>query len=163
MSRSRTIGVDVRMWSHPGIGRYLRELVPRLDAALGERLRLFSAQGERDPFIQSRARRIETRSGIYTTGEQMEMALKGLRLGLLHVPHFNIPVLRQGKLVVTVHDLIYLHDAQASRSRWGRDYVRFLFKVIERKASAVRVVCPVTTCPNAICVLPSHTCAKPAS
>jgi len=62
----------------------------------------------------------------------------------LHVPHFNIPIFFKKKLVVTVHDLIYLHDPRASGSKFGRAYVTFLLKQIAQKASAVITVSEYT-------------------
>ena len=65
---------------------------------------------------------------------------KARSLDLLHVPHFNIPVLLKTKLVVTIHDLIYLHEPGASKSFFGKAYVAWLLKTIEKKASAVIAV-----------------------
>lgn len=45
----------------------------------------------------------------YTVAEQIIMpkVFNQEKLDLLHVPHFNIPLLYQGKLVVTIHDLLW--------------------------------------------------------
>src|SRR3989344_4582776 len=48
----------------------------------------------------------------YSFGEQISVLLALLKIkpDVLHVPHFNIPVLWNGKLVVTIHDLIKIHS-----------------------------------------------------
>ena len=147
MKNSGKIGIDIRLWSHPGIGRYLRELV----GAMGNRRNFedFHFLGYQKDLELLRMKKAgvscqKVTSGIYSVAEQWEMARRAESLPLLHVPHFNIPVCRQGKLVVTVHDLIYLHDAAASKSRWGKPYVEFLFREIQKKASAILAVSEYT-------------------
>ncbi|HSX19006.1 MAG TPA: glycosyltransferase family 1 protein, partial [Candidatus Saccharimonadales bacterium] len=45
----------------------------------------------------------------YSLQEQYKMAgiFKVQNLDLLHVPHFNVPIMYRGKFVVTIHDLIH--------------------------------------------------------
>src|SRR3990167_6930230 len=38
------------------------------------------------------------------------------KLDILHIPHFNVPILYRGKFVVTIHDLIHKHFNQNSTS-----------------------------------------------
>jgi len=87
---------------------------------------------------------IEANSKIYSLAEQWEIPRKSNSLDLLHVPHFNIPVFLKKKLVVTVHDLIYLHEPDASRSKFGKAYVTWLLKMIRKKAAAVIAVSEYT-------------------
>ena len=145
------IGIDARMWSHPGIGRYIRELSRELVA--GARGVEFSFIGNPKPiqdffsvaeYPGPAPSYIEAHSKVYSLSEQWEISKKASGLDLLHVPHFNIPVLSRKKLVVTVHDLIYLHEPDASRSRFGGAYTAWLLKVIEKKASAVITVSEYT-------------------
>lgn len=141
------IAFDARMWSHPGIGRYIREL-------LGALIRL-----EKKPALclLGRSKELgamfmpatgfsirEASSGIYGLAEQLEIPRLARGMGLLHVPHFNVPLLTSAKLVVTVHDLTYLHGSEALKSRSGRAYVRFLFRFIARNAAAIITVSEYT-------------------
>ena len=139
-----TVGIDARLWPHPGIGRYLRELSFRLAAAKERPALCFFGDGRMREELGSRAgERVDFRcagSGIYIAAEQMEIAWLARGSDLLHVPHFNIPVLCPKKMAVTVHDLIYVRDARASRSRFGPAYARWLFSQIARKADAVLAV-----------------------
>ena len=87
---------------------------------------------------------LRSASKPYSLREQWELFNFSRRHDLLHVPHFNIPVFGAKKLVVTVHDLIYLKDKRYSASGLGRAYVRMMFKKIEKKADAVLTVSEYT-------------------
>ena len=83
-------------------------------------------------------------SSIYGPHEQWELFSFSRGLDLLHSPHFNVPVLGAKKMVVTVHDLIYLKDARFSGSRFTQTYVNYMFNVIEKRADAVLTVSEFT-------------------
>lgn len=144
-----SIGLDVRMWGHPGIGRYIRELSKELIRQPSEyRLTFLGEAPAAEALAGGRAdgRFIfkKTRSAIYSLSEQMEILRQADALDLLHVPHFNIPVFFNKKLVVTVHDLIYLHEPGASRSIFGKVYADYFFKMIQKKAAAIITVSEFT-------------------
>ncbi|MBI3252158.1 MAG: glycosyltransferase family 4 protein [Candidatus Omnitrophica bacterium] len=140
----KTVAVDARMWRHPGIGRYLRELSTRL---VSQKARYFfhflgdealTAELPRVPgapwgFTAARA-------PIYGAAEQFEIPAKSAGFDLLHVPHFNAPLFFPKKLAVTVHDLIYLRNAGASRFGLGALYARRLLNHIQKKASIIFTV-----------------------
>ncbi len=133
----------MRMCGHPGIGRYIRELADAmvLDDLSGLELVFMGYTLRARPAGVSYKK---LRSGIYSLSEQCELPLKSAGIDLLHVPHFNVPVLWPKRMVATVHDLIYFHDPIASRSRFGRAYTAFLMKTIARKASRVITVSQYT-------------------
>lgn len=144
-----SVGIDVRMWRHPGIGRYIRELVSELssDAACAFSFTWVGHGGDRASVVKKTQRQPAFRevfSPIYSLSEQWEIPWKTGNLDLLHVPHFNVPVLRKKKWVVTVHDLTYVHDAKASGHRLGQFYAKRLFKIIERSAAAILTVSQAT-------------------
>ena len=126
--KKRKIGIDARMWGHPGIGRYLRELSGAMAAEPFEH-ELF--------YIRGRAK-------IYGLAEQWEIPWKARHFDLLHVPHFNIPVLFNGKLVVTIHDLTYFHSPEVSKSPLAKLYVTWLLRTIRKKARAILAVSEYT-------------------
>lgn len=145
--KNKTIGLDARLWKHPGIGRYVRELSWEMARCLeSEKLILLGDPAPIHDFFSSRQGSssaptcIETHSKIYSLQEQWQMPGKAASLDLLHVPHFNIPVFLRTKLVVTIHDLIYLHEPGALKSHLGKPYVAWLLKMIEKKAAAVFAV-----------------------
>ncbi len=143
----KQIGIDVRMWSHPGIGRYIRELVRELvPLAPDMKFCFFGATDHRDPLLrlapQSEFR--QASSPIYSISEQWEIPRQAQGLDLLHVPHFNAPFFSKTKLVVTVHDLIYLYPRSHTLSFLGQAYVRALFQRIVKKAGAILTVSEFT-------------------
>ena len=141
-----SLALDVRMWNHPGIGRYIRELSQEL--LQSNRDFHFHFLGPKASFacpeFQGQAQFVEVKSPIYSVSEQIEIYSKASPFDILHTPHFNIPVLRNKKLAVTIHDLIYLHDATASKSKLGRAYAEFLFKSVVQKAAVVLTVSQYT-------------------
>ena len=44
------------------------------------------------------------------------------KLDLFHMPHFDVPYLYAGRLVVTVHDLIHIHFPEYSTKPFSRAY-----------------------------------------
>ncbi len=137
------VAIDARMWDHPGIGRYIRELTKQPRYRSFENKIYFLGYprfkneilgvGSSDAFK-------EVSSRIYGLAEQFEIPRKTRGINLLHVPHFNVPLLFQGKLVATVHDLIYLRAENTLPSGAGRAYIRFLLNHIAKKAAAVITV-----------------------
>src|ERR1700733_16338856 len=47
-------------------------------------------------------------TAIYTLREQWDIPRAARACDLLHVPHYNAPLLYRGRLVVTIHDLIHI-------------------------------------------------------
>ncbi len=134
------------MWKHAGIGRYVSELSAALiQEDFGIDFTFLSGPNFEGSLqraaASSRCSKFQrTFSGIYGPAEQFEIPFRSLGADLLHVPHFNVPFFSPGKLVTTVHDLIYLRDPQALRSGLGRAYASWLFKGVEKRACAVIVV-----------------------
>lgn len=143
----KTVGVDLRLWSHPGIGRYIRELFPAMlrleDPARFSFLTLKDDEKE----VRERLGSVtlaRARSRIYSVSEQAELTAFSGRVELLHVPHFNAPLVCRARLVSTVHDLIYLKDRRFSGSLAGKIYVRAMLSGVARNASAIIAVSDFT-------------------
>lgn len=117
-SKLYVIGIDCRLGglAHAGIGRYILNLVGRV-ALLRPQWQwklLVTSQAQAAELIPNPAAYpnvecIETPYRHYTVAEQwyLPSILSSLKLDLLHVPHFNVPLLYKGKLVVTIHDLLW--------------------------------------------------------
>lgn len=131
MGQGLPIAVDVRMRQHPGIGRYIRELTHAMVEIQG---------ADSFHFLDYP----KLKSKIYSLAEQWELSFSVGPCQLLHTPHFNIPLFFTGKQVATVHDLTYLHDKKASKSRLGPAYAEFLIRNITQKAVAVLTVSEYT-------------------
>ncbi len=126
------VAIDARMAAHSGIGTYIRELVRAL--------------ADLDPPVTAIA--LGPGEGlsapIYGLREQLQVLRAFARLrpppDLLHVPHYNAPLLFRGTLVVTVHDLIHLRLPRLARRAGASLYARAM---IPRVCARARVViCP---------------------
>jgi glycosyltransferase involved in cell wall biosynthesis len=108
------IGIDVRMWSESGIGRYIRNLVANLiliDSK--DQFVLFGLSKDRAEvesiIVHSTARFVTADFRWYTLAEQLYFPslLNREKLDLVHFPHFNVPLGYFGRYVVTIHDLTH--------------------------------------------------------
>lgn len=104
------IGIDARLYASSGIGRYIRNLIRELEGIdTSNEYIIFINKADNEKYRPSvpNFKKWIVDSEWYTFSEQFDM-LKDFyqaRLDLLHVPHFNVPVLYPRKFVVTVHDL----------------------------------------------------------
>jgi len=105
------IGIDARMINASGIGRYTKNLLielQRLDKDNQYFIFLLPADFEKLKF-SANFQKVLADFKWYGLDEQRKFPpiLKKYNLDLLHVPHFNIPLMYPGKIVVTVHDMIH--------------------------------------------------------
>ena len=109
------IGIDGRIWgsSGRGVGRYVQNLVENLEKVdKKNEYVIFLRQGSFNLY-QPRSKNFKkVLADIPWYGAEEQIALPALfsqeNLDLLHVPHFNVPLLYRGKMVVTIHDLTML-------------------------------------------------------
>ncbi len=136
------IGFDARMITHPGIGRYIGCLLPELVRQAPEhKFVVFGDPGKLGEV--SRAGNIQVSSWdvpIYSVWEQIPPFRSFADIDLLHVPHFNIPLLFRKKMVVTIHDLIYLLLPEAVSSPMAKHYASFMINSALKKAERVITV-----------------------
>ncbi|MBI3384767.1 glycosyltransferase family 4 protein [Candidatus Gottesmanbacteria bacterium] len=114
------IGVDARMYGlkHAGIGRYVECLIKGLllgndsnDYVLLVRSAEYGSIKKQVLSIKSikAPKIIIAEARHYTVKEQLLIPyiLEKEKLDLVHFPHFNVPLLYQGRFVVTIHDLLW--------------------------------------------------------
>ena len=142
MTAPGMVVLDTRMFCHPGIGRYVRELSAALLKIAPVETFTFLAPFAAVPGLSgSGAVNIRpTQSRIYSVAEQLEMPRVARGTRLFHAPHFNFPLFWKGKLVVTIHDLIYLRHRESLASPTKRVVARFLIGAACRKADALIAV-----------------------
>lgn len=126
------IGIDARLYGleHAGLGRYVMKLI---DEVLKQDRKndyvLFLKPSHADEFRgRKRVKVVTTNIPIYSVAEQVVLPLIFGRedLDLLHVPHFNAPLLYQGKMILTIHDLIK-HDSKGPSTTTKKQWL-YLFK-----------------------------------
>ncbi len=118
------IGIDARLSGakHAGIGRYTQNLIREL---LRENKKytfvcFFYDQTQADEVLGEYSKNKTVRVIItpikhYSFAEQKELPklFASENLDLLHVPHFNIPIFYKGKIIITIHDLLW-HEYKGS-------------------------------------------------
>ncbi len=151
------IGIDCRLagTKHAGIGRYIANLLQELiteknihwvlffydnqqaESVLGNQLKATNVSVEYVPVKH------------YTFSEQIKLPkiFANKELDLLHVPHFNIPVFYQGRMVVTIHDLLWHHHRglQVTTLPSGQYWLKYFFyRTVTRQAvfKAAKVLVP---------------------
>lgn len=107
------IGFDARMITHPGIGRYIRNLVRGLAETKGQaEFTLYGDPGQLTEFGMCSIQEYHAR--IYSMQELFFSPFSGNQFDIIHVPNFNAPYKKHKPLIVTIHDLIYLKFPRSS-------------------------------------------------
>lgn len=139
---NRHVAIDVRMARDSGIGTYIRHILPPIMAArpewaftlLGRRREIEALGWATLPNVAVR----DCSSRIYTIGEQVELTRKSpASLDLFWSPHYNIPLLHRGPLLVTVHDVLHLAKPEYLRNPVKRAYARGMFEAVQRRATRI--------------------------
>lgn len=127
---------DARMIDHPGIGRYIRCLLPLIAQDRSVDLYILGNRSKINKCLGSSAKIIDFDYPIYSVQEQIGfMRLKGM--DVLHVPHYNIPLFAKSNLVVTIHDIIHIMYPQGAKNRLGSLYMKFMIGHALGLASAI--------------------------
>lgn len=119
-TESKKIGIDVRLWSETGIGRYIRNLIAGLGNIDKENEYVLFAKADDQQAIKrvlSTVKHKEHFSIItcdikwHSVNEQFEFPklLNKYKLDVVHFPYFSVPVFYNKPFIVTVHDLIINH------------------------------------------------------
>lgn len=111
----KRIGIDCRLAGrqHAGIGRYIENLVTRCVKKRDiQWVLFFHDERQAQEILPGKivnVRRVYVSVKHYSCQEQFVMPWIFLKekLDLLHIPHFNIPLLYPKKMVVTIHDLLW--------------------------------------------------------
>ena len=94
-----TVAIDARYDPETGVGRYVTEL-----------RRVLRQGGRRRYFFLERSGKgagvVTVRSKPFSLSEQLEvpLLLAAARPRVLHVPHFLVPILWPGSVIVTIQD-----------------------------------------------------------
>jgi glycosyltransferase involved in cell wall biosynthesis len=127
------------MLSFSGIGTYLMSLLTHLASIESEfEFEAICPAPELVRHLPSgRFRFVESRAPIYSLREQWEVARLARRARLLHCPHYNIPRIHRGKLVVTIHDLSHLLFPEFLPNRSAYLYARFMIGAAVKRATKI--------------------------
>lgn len=118
------IFLDCRMIKMSGIGRYIENIIKNNIykeniIGLGDKSEIDSVEKIKDT--------ITFDSKIYGIKEQINYPYKELKKAdLLHVPHYNIPIMYRGKLITTIHDITHILFPQYLPNKFAFYYARFM-------------------------------------
>ncbi len=134
------IGIDARLWSETGVGRYIRNLVKELQVTdKKNEYILFVRKADYDK-VNNQISNDKFKIKIadirwHTIDEQLKLPviLNEETLDLVHFPYFSVPVRYNRPFVITIHDLILNHFPTGKAStlptylyqlkRFGYNYV----------------------------------------
>jgi glycosyltransferase involved in cell wall biosynthesis len=129
------IAIDARFYGteNAGLGRYTKNLIENLvkiDNKNTYFLILNSDHFKNIGKLPKNFNKVEFNVRHYSVSEQLEMPtiLKNLSVDLVHIPHFNIPVLYNEKILCTIHDLT-MHKSRG-KSATTQGTIKYLFKRI---------------------------------
>ena len=155
MSVNKTfrIGFDARLAGrkHAGIGRYSENLILKLIelAAKNNQVKVkfviffFDTEQAKEVlgqfFNHPNVEVVITNIKHYGLQEQLVLPkfYKKAQLDLLYVPHWNVPIFYRGKLIVTIHDLLWHEQkgTQATTLKAWQYFVKYLiYKYVSKQA-----------------------------
>lgn len=156
----KRIGIDARLYSQTGVGRYIRNLLENLSTLSTDNEYVVFVNDEDWKDIQYLKmafifKKINVR--WHSIQEQLEMPLLlwKERLDLLHVPYFNVPLLCPVPFIVTIHDLTILtHSTGRASTLPGPLYSlkHFVYKRVLSHAvhNACHIIVPSYTVKDSI-------------
>jgi glycosyltransferase involved in cell wall biosynthesis len=144
-----TVAIDLRMYGLSGIGRYLQSVIPEvLPQINSDQIVVFGdieALRREDWAHDTRVKLHDERAAIFSAREQLNaLSKKYMNADVLWSPQYNVPMLRRGKLVVTIHDLCQLAHPETLGSNLQRFYARMLISRAVRQADAILCVSEFT-------------------
>ncbi|MBI4971314.1 MAG: glycosyltransferase family 4 protein [Candidatus Omnitrophica bacterium] len=141
------IGFDARMIAHSGIGTYIRSLLEEM-LPLGKNhdFTLFGPEHllQNFGFQNKNVHIIHTEQPIYSIQEQLFHPVLKEKFHIFHAPHYNIPILYRGKMVVTIHDVNHLVMPEFLTNRLAYPYAKFMINKAYHQAKSVICVSNAT-------------------
>lgn len=108
------IGIDARLYTQTGVGRYLRNLIDHLQVIDTENEYIVYLRAQEYDMVKqvgSKWKKKLLNIPWHTIREQFDVPriLHADNLDVAHFPYFNVPVGYQGRYLLTIHDLIVDH------------------------------------------------------
>ena len=121
--------IDAR-WLYSGIGTYTFNMVRELGQCPELGLHCITMSEHRAK-LQPLCDRISIVDvPIYSVREQFAIERAARKFSVLHVPHYNAPLLRSGTLLITIHDLTHILDDQLRNTWKSRLYARPMMRML---------------------------------
>lgn len=150
------IGIDARLWTQTGVGRYIRNLISEL-ISLDKKNEyvVYLRKEEFDTFVPPSAkwkkRFLDVPWHTFTEQIKVPFELRRDNLDVAHFPYFNVPVLYYGPFLLTIHDLIVDHfdtGRASTKAIWFYKLKRAGYKLAThlaiKKAAKISVISETT-------------------
>jgi glycosyltransferase involved in cell wall biosynthesis len=134
-----TLVLDAR-WLNTGLGTYTLNLIRGLRQYGDFDVRLLTLPRYQESLRQYNYEVTVVDVPIYSVSEQFRIPRAAHGLDLLHVPHYNAPVMRRGNLVVTIHDLTHILDATQRKSPKSWVYAQPMLRLTALRADHIFTV-----------------------
>jgi glycosyltransferase involved in cell wall biosynthesis len=152
MSGLKNIVIDTRMLHNSGITTYIVNIIFQILDDLKKQCNFYLLIKQSDKDLVSKLipkgehiKFIEIQSNIYSINEQIEILLKlPKKTDLYWSPHYIFPVLYNGSLMITVHDLCHVAMPKIFKKRFMQVYANFMFSAARQKASNILCVSEFT-------------------
>jgi len=148
------IAIDARMMGPEntrGIGRYIEELVKAfLEIASEHRYVLVTRRADHRFASHPSVETVVADIPWYGVREQLEMpsVFEKIKPDVLHIPHWNVPVLYRGPYILTIHDLLLRHAPESTKAstrgsvaRWIR-HAGYRFVISHAVRHATKILVP---------------------
>jgi glycosyltransferase involved in cell wall biosynthesis len=131
-----SILLDAR-WLSTGIGTYTLNLIKELHTRNDIQLRLVT--------LPQHAATLKTYcqdvgvvdAPMYSIKEQFALGCAAHNSSVLHVPHYNAPVMYRGSLLITILDLTHILDRTFKKTVKSKLYARPILSVVSKKAKHI--------------------------
>jgi glycosyltransferase involved in cell wall biosynthesis len=124
-------------WLSTGIGTYTLNLIKELHTRSEIQLRLVTLP-QHAATLKTYCQDVEVVDApMYSIKEQFALGRAAHESSVLHVPHYNAPVMYQGSLLVTILDLTHILDRTFKKTVKSKLYARPILNVVSRKAKHI--------------------------
>lgn len=130
------VAIDCRKIADFGIGTYVRGLLGGLVSLGGDDTYVALGPGSIEPLLPPTVEHVRVDTPHYSVRELTAVgaAIKRARVDVFHAPHYVVPITNR-PVVVTIHDLIHLHQPQ--KNPIAPIYARLMLRRAVRKARRI--------------------------
>lgn len=133
----RRVVIDAR-WLVGGLGTYIRQLLEGLwKNQPGIEVHAITRERHAATVQQWCSQMTVVNVPIYTMREQWAIPRAATGCDLLHVPHYNAPLLGHGPMIASILDLIHIMEAGYRRNFKSWVYARPMLNLVARKADHI--------------------------
>jgi glycosyltransferase involved in cell wall biosynthesis len=147
--------IDAR-WLDSGLGAYTLNVIRGLDKTQGFETCLLTLPKHAGALKEFGYEVVPAAAPIYSLREQGEVLWAARNCDVLHVPHYNAPLMRRGCMLVTIHDLTHIIDPTQRRRVASWVYAQPVLRLAAKRADHLFTVSEYTKS-----VIVDHLSVKP--